>query len=134
MLTPLRKVPLGLAPYGEGGKVGFAAGHGSDTDCSSDNSCSSSDGDCCDATVARASVRSGMVVVNRWTGCAHAAVQLPSGCVGRASAPLWKVTAPHWEVCDRTRMVVFIGATELTRACLAWQVPQVAEPLMLGAL
>ena len=94
VLTPLRKVPLGLAPYGEGGKVGFAAGHGSDTDCSSDK------------------------------GCVHAAVQLPSGCVGRASAPLWKVTAPHWEVCDRTRMVVFIGATELARACLAWRVPQ----------
>ena len=83
-----------------GGRGCSAAGQGSDTDSSSESSRSSSDEDCCDAAAAEASVHSDLVVVNRWTGCVHAAVQLPSGGVGRACAPLWKVAAPRWEVCD----------------------------------
>lgn len=99
-LAPLKTVPLGLAPYVEGGTGCSAASQGSDTDSSSESSRSSSDEDCCDAAAAEASVHSDLVVVNRWTGCVHAAVQLPSGGVGRACAPLWKVAAPRWEVCD----------------------------------
>ena len=99
-MAPLKTVPLGLAPYVEGAKGCSAAGQGSDTDSSSESSCSSSDEDCCDAAAAEASVHSDLVVVNRWTGCVHAAVQLPSGGVGRACAPSWKVAAPRWEVCD----------------------------------
>ena len=98
-LASLKTVPLGLAPYVEGGTGCSAASQGIDTDSSSESSRSSSDEDCCDAATAEASVHSDLVVVNRWTGCVHAAVQLPSGGVGRACAPL-KVAAPWWEVCD----------------------------------
>ena len=86
-MAPLKMVPLGLAPYVEG--------QGSDTDSSSESSCSSSDEDCCDVAAAEASVQSDLVVVNRWTGCVHAAVELLCGGVGRACAPLWKVAAPR---------------------------------------
>ena len=108
-LASLKTVPLGLAPYVEGGTGCSAASQGSDTDSSSESSRSSSDEDCCDAATAEASVHSDLVVVNRWLHC------------GR-SRPLGGSGA------TQSRMVAFIALTELARVCLAWRVVMKFSP------
>ena len=86
-------LPAGLEPL---------PGHsGSDTEKESSNSSfssSSSSADTCGGEVSGSEVvvKPGIFLINRMTGCFHAAVAIHDR-VGRACAPLRCVKAPHWE-------------------------------------
>ena len=86
-------IPAGLEPPAVQGE--------SDTDSESSRSSSSSSSssvDSCGEEVSgeEAVVKSGVFLINRITGCFHAAVSIKDR-IGRACAPLRCVKAPHWE-------------------------------------